>query len=262
MAYVFESPHSNAATSSFNDIPVPPDGERVIACRWQGRDAFAKRTSRQRALEVLMLSLFGTLVRRYLGAPRRFIPARRRATPAFEVQRLAELIEAGAWVPRVLAANDAVFVVESVGRPLDKVLAEMPVGEARLRLITAAAIDLASFHKAGHWHGNAQVRNVAVSESGFARFDFDRDCDRHLPLEQIQALDVVLFLASLADLGDADAVETAARCYLASAPEDVLVPLQRCRRVVRWLKDLRSLQWLAPKEISRLCAVYLALAGL
>jgi tRNA A-37 threonylcarbamoyl transferase component Bud32 len=262
MAYVFESSRSGATTPSLCEIPAPLDGERVVACRWRGIAAFAKRTSRQRSLEVFVLALFGPIVRRFLGASQPFVPVRRRASPAFEVQRLGELDEAGAHVPRVLAANDAVFLVESVGRPLDKVLAAMPSGESRLRLITLAAIDLAAFHKAGHWHGNAQVRNVAVSGSGFARFDFDRDCDRHLPLEQIQALDVLLFLASLADLGDAEAVERAARCYVASAPEGVLVPLRRCRRMLRWLKDRRSLQWLAPKEISRLCAVHTALAVL
>ncbi|MFT3718916.1 hypothetical protein [Pseudorhodoferax sp.] len=224
-------------------------GRRVAPCVWDGQPAFAKRLFRRRPWEGWLLGAFAPLLRRLLAPGLPFTPVRRTALHVFEVQRLRELHAAGAAVPRVLAVARSAFVMEPAGRPLPACGRD---GAApRADLLLAAAEDLAQFHRAGHWHGGAQIRNVAWNGTGFVRFDFDRAFDRHFPLPMLQALDVLLFLSSLADIDAPGLLEAAATACCAGEDGPVLGVLARLRPTVQRLGHAGWMRALAAKEARR-----------
>jgi len=232
----------------------------VVACQWQGSLAYIKRRSLPRKLESALLPLLAPLLRRWMSPNEPFTPAPL-AVGIVEVSRLMAMRELGLRVPRVLAVSDTAFMIESSGTTLHNVLLACSQDD-RQRLVLEAAADLAEFHRGGHWHGGAEIRNIAVSPEGMVRFDFERDLDRYLPLALLQALDAHLFFASLSDIDDLSLISSAAQCYLGQAQPQVLRLLKRNLGLTDFLARSRLIRQLAPKEAKRARTVALALDGL
>ena len=86
----------------------------------------------------------------------------------YEASRLVRLGAAGEAVPRVLAREQGLLVLEYVGNTLEQSLFPMARTEIRSCLI-AATDDLARFHAAGHWHGGSQVKNMTLKNDRLFR---------------------------------------------------------------------------------------------
>lgn len=230
------------------DHPVRP-------VRWCGELGFAKRRSRLRSHERLLLA-FAPVLRRWL-APEATFKARR-YDPALpvEVQRLEEMRAAGQIVPDVLAACEDVFVTAYAGQTLASIIGEEPSREMRHGLLAHAARDLARFHANGFWHGAAQIRNVVVSPEGkLGRIDFETSLDRHLPLPLLQAFDAALLFSSIGRGRDASALPAVAAAYQESAPAAAREALRRGLPLLRVLARSRLVHKLAPKEAERMRAI-------
>ena len=224
----------------------------VRAIVWRGQPAFAKRRSRPRVHERILLTA-APLLRRWLGPGLPFTAATHRPDLPVEAQRLSALRAAGWRVPAVLAEDHDLFVMEHAGQPLEALLIAQPEPVLRLEWLHEAARDLAAFHAAGHWHGGAQLRNlVRTEDGGLARIDFETALDRHFPLPLLQAFDAALFFSSLARTPDAAALNLVAKSYLRNAPESARTALHRSFPLIRTLAGSRLVQQLAPKEAERL----------
>ena len=65
------------------------------------------------------------------------------------------------------------------------------------RELPRLATELGEFHRAGHWHGGAQIKNITLQDGVSYRIDFEEDFGEFLPLPVAQAADLVLFLNSI-----------------------------------------------------------------
>jgi len=227
----------------------------VLRVCWQGCDAFAKRRSRLRSHERIVL-LAAPLLRRWLLPGQPFEPVRHAPSPAFEAQRLTALKSSGFPVPDVLASNADVLVMSALGESLETLLDREADREHRLAWQREAAADLAAFHAAGQWHGGAQVRNLVRGPDGrWWRIDFEAPLDRYLPLPVLQAFDLLLLLTSLARMGDRDALDEIAAAYVATAPSATLTVLRRGWPWLARVANARFVKRVAPAEAARLAAL-------
>lgn len=234
--------------------------ERVRPCLWQGQPAFVKRLAPRRAWERWLLALFAPLLRRLCCPDQPFVPVVRKDRRLLEVERLRELEAAGVDVPEVLGMSPGAFVMASVGPSLEAAVREAPP-ETRRGPLLKAAEDLAAFHARGQWHGGAQIRNLAPHGKAIARFDFDREFDRYLPLALLQALDAILFLSSIGSLVSPSLAAAVAESYCACGGAPVLAILSR---LVPWALRLGKspgLRRIAGKEGERLQVVAHALGA-
>lgn len=139
----------------------------------------------------------------------RFVrPARLRAGDiAHEARRLRQLYGQGVRVPRVFLQTADYLVLEFCGEDLTRRLQAASPAEKRV-LLGRVFDELAAFHRGGHWHGGAQVRNLTMSggRSGqIHRIDFEEAAGEALPLALMQAYDLILTLHSVVDhLADGD----------------------------------------------------------
>lgn len=227
----------------------------VRAVVWRGRPGYAKRRTSLRAHERILLA-FAPLLRRWLAPGEAFQPARYAPDLPVEAQRLRTLGAQARAVPQVLAADREVFVMADLGRTLPQVLDHEPDAARRLAMLQQAARDLAGWHRAGLWHGGAQLRNVVLTADGqLGRIDFETTLDRHLPLALLQAFDAALFFTSIVRTRDRDALPLVAQAYLDGAPDAARAALRRGLPLLRGLARSRLLQRLVPKEAERLRAV-------
>jgi tRNA A-37 threonylcarbamoyl transferase component Bud32 len=175
-------------------------------------------------------------------------PARLRAGGlAHEAQRLRQLHAAGVQVPQVVLQTADYLVLEFCGENLTRCLqlaspAEKPV------LLERVFDALASFHRAGHWHGGAQVRNLTLHDGEIYRIDFEEAAGNALPLAVMQAYDVLLtlqsvveFLAGMPQAAVAQGLALLQR-YFEQAPDDaVRQALCRLERVTCWLLTFETM---------------------
>ncbi|RXM00420.1 hypothetical protein EO238_29805, partial [Citrobacter sp. AAK_AS5] len=77
----------------------------------------------------------------------------------FEATRLRDLAAAGIRVPRVILETKEFFVLDYCGAVVQTQLRSWAPETWRSELPRLAA-ELGEFHRAGHWHGGAQIRNV------------------------------------------------------------------------------------------------------
>ncbi len=179
---------------------------------------------------------------------------------AFEHQRLQALAAAGERVPPVLAFDGHSLTTGHVGQTVD-VWLERAAPPEQLRLMCAAAADLAAFHARGHWHGGAQVRNLAWDGEHFARLDFEERLRPGMALSTVQIYDLLQLLLSLArwlaPQGPA-AVRQLLDAYEADAPAvDLRGFLRRLLPRLHWVERVAS--WVPrydrSRELSRLRAI-------
>ena len=159
----------------------------------------------------LMQTLFMRwAVKRVTGQP---LPLRTLALSAaagsmdFEAKRLQSLAAAGVAVPRVALVTPEFFVLDYCGTVIATLLESWGPETFRPQL-TALARELGEFHRAGHWHGGAQIKNLTWHEGRHFRIDFEENFGEFLPLTATQAADLVLFLNSISLAGPVDETES------------------------------------------------------
>lgn len=119
---------------------------------------------------------------------------------AYEARRLTSLAQAGVPVPAVLCQDPDFLVMEHGGETLAARLEHWPLEQACAE-VEQLVTELAGFHRAGHWHGAAQIKNLTRRDGLTYRIDFEEDFGEFGPLPATQALDLVLFLNSVSLAG-------------------------------------------------------------
>ncbi len=163
----------------------------------------------------------------------------------FEATRLNDLAAAGIRVPRVALVTKEFFVLEYCGAVVQVQLKRWTPETWRSEL-PRLATELGEFHRAGHWHGGAQIRNITLQDGVSYRIDFEEDFGEILPLEMTQAADLVLFLNSIplsGPIGESEARQLLPQLidrYRAANPDPEIIALIR-----RGLPLLRRLAALA-----------------
>lgn len=160
-----------------------------------------------------------------------------------EARRLRLLRAHGARVPVVIAEEPGSLVLEDCGEDLADRLGRM-AGHERRTLLVQAVDDLSGFHRGGLWHGAAQLRNLTMKNDLLHRVDFEETAGHALPLDLMQAFDLILFFHSALDFleGDETQAMTLLRRYFRHAPRaGVARALCRIERVTGRLADLESL---------------------
>ena len=114
----------------------------------------------------------------------------------FEATRLKDLAAAGIRVPRVALVTAEFFVLEYCGEVVQAQLKSW-TPETWRRELPRLATELGEFHRAGHWHGGAQIKNVTLQDGVSYRIDFEEDFGEIMTLEMTQAADLALFLNSI-----------------------------------------------------------------
>ena len=125
----------------------------------------------------------------------------------FEANRLKSLAAAGVSVPQVALVTPEFFVLEYCGTVIATLLEKWPPETFRTEL-TALARELGEFHRAGHWHGGAQIKNLTLHDGRHFRIDFEENFGEFLPLTATQAADLVLFLNSISLAGPVNEAES------------------------------------------------------
>src|SRR5690625_1270950 len=92
----------------------------------------------------------------------------------FEARRLLALQAAAVDVPAVHAVGDGWLALQDVGQNLQDVMRTLPL-EQSLELLEQLIVDLAEFHRAGHWHGGSQIRNLTLLDDRRYRIDFEEN---------------------------------------------------------------------------------------
>ncbi len=187
--------------------------ERVRVIEHGGARYVAKRLAdRPRSLwQALFLRW---LVKRVTGQPlpmRSLLLTDAAASVGYEARRLAALAQAGVAVPRVLHQAADHLLLEHCGETLATLLERWPLDTGRAEMARLAT-ELGVFHRAGHWHGAAQIKNLTRQHGLTWRIDFEEDFGELGPLPAVQALDLVLFLNSVSLAGPI--VEAEARLLL------------------------------------------------
>ena len=124
----------------------------------------------------------------------------------YEAGRLRKMAAAGVRVPRLALQTPGFFVLEHCGAIVESHLAKWPP-ETWRRELPRLARELGEFHRAGHWHGGAQIKNLTLRDGVSYRIDFEEDFGEILPLPVTHAADLVLFINSVSLSGPIDEME-------------------------------------------------------
>jgi len=125
----------------------------------------------------------------------------------FEARRLSSLATAGVRVPTVALVTPEFFVLDYCGQVVARQLEKWPPEVWRQELRRLAG-ELGEFHRAGHWHGGAQIKNITLADGLSYRIDFEENFGEFLPLTATQAADLLLFLNSISLAGPVDDAES------------------------------------------------------
>jgi len=150
----------------------------------------------------------------------------------FEANRLKHLAAVGVRVPHLVLQTPEFFVLEHCGPIVESYLKRW-APEIWCRELPRLATELGEFHRAGHWHGGAQIKNVTLQDGLTYRIDFEENFGEMLPLAVTQATDLVLFLNSISLSGPID--ESEARRLLPQLIDHYFAanPDQEIRDVIR-----------------------------
>ena len=125
----------------------------------------------------------------------------------FEAKRLEQLAAAGVRVPKIALLVADLFVLEYCGAIVGTLVNQWTPEIWRSEL-PRLATELGEFHRAGHWHGGAQIKNITLQDGVSYRIDFEENFGEILPLPITQAADLVLFLNSISLTGPIDESES------------------------------------------------------
>nr|WP_240039745.1 hypothetical protein [Achromobacter aloeverae] len=117
----------------------------------------------------------------------------------FEAQRLRVLLADGCRVPAIWYEAPGLLVLEHVGEDLSSVIRHGS-DETRSHWARLAGRDLAEFHRRGHCHGGAQIRNLTIRDNELWRIDFEENIGEALSPPLAQAYDLFQLVASLVSL--------------------------------------------------------------
>lgn len=204
---------ADTALTSAVDAALAASTARIVVVEHRGVRYVAKRPAERprRLSQALVLRWLG---KRLIG---RTLPMRTmRLSDAassldYEARRLASLAQAGVRVPRVVHQEPGYLLMEHCGETFATLLERWPIDLAGAEMEQLAA-ELGAFHRAGHWHGAAQIKNLTRRDGHTYRIDFEEDFGEFGPLAATQALDLVLFLNSVSLAGPIS--ETEARALL------------------------------------------------
>ncbi len=182
---------------------------RALVFDHSGRRYVVKKLA-AKPRQLLQTLFMRWLVKRLTGQP---LPLRTLAlTEAagsmdFEANRLKALAEAGIRVPQVALVTPEFFILEYCGTVVATLLEDWPAATWR-RELTKLAGELGEFHRAGQWHGGAQIKNITLHDGVSYRIDFEENFGEFLPLPAAQTADLVLFLNSISLAGPIAEAET------------------------------------------------------
>lgn len=201
--------HADADLLAATVAALAASTERVVVIELGGSRYVAKRVAdRPRSLwQALFLRW---LVKRVTGQPLplgTLLLSDAASRVGYEARRLAALAQAGVPVPRVLHQAADYLLLEHCGETLASLLERWPLDTCRAET-TRLAAELGAFHRAGHWHGAAQIKNLTRRDGLTYRIDFEEDFGELGPLPSVQALDVALFLNSISLAGPVGEAES------------------------------------------------------
>ena len=165
-----------------------------------------------------------------------------------EAVRMAALYRAGCHVPQILHHEPGLLVISYAGQDMPYLLRISADARERLTWVEQLAQDLARFHRAGHVHGGAQIRNVMWQDGVFTRIDFEENIGEALSRPLGQAYDVYQMVSSMAGMRAIPVNELPVLCkallqgYRASNPDQaVLHEISRMGKSMGALAD-----WMRP----------------
>lgn len=182
---------------------------RALVFEFEGQRYVVKKLA-EKPRKLAQTLFMRWLVKRLTGQP---LPMRTLALSQaangmdFEARRLQSLAAAGVRVPRVALVTPEFFVLEFCGTVVATLLEKWTADTWRGEL-SRLATELGEFHKAGQWHGGAQIKNITQQDGLSYRIDFEENFGEFLPLTVAQAADLVLFLNSISLAGPVDEAES------------------------------------------------------
>jgi tRNA A-37 threonylcarbamoyl transferase component Bud32 len=222
------------------------DSSRTHVFAHDGRRYVVKRLA-ARPRRLIQMLFMRWLVRRLTGQrlPLQTLAlANATSSMEFEATRLRDLAAAGIRVPRVALVTAGFFVLDYCGAVVQTQLRSW-TPETWRRELPRLAAELGEFHRAGHWHGGAQIRNVTLHDGVSYRIDFEEDFGEIMPLEVTQAADLVLFLNSIplsGPIGESEARQLLPQLidrYRAANPDPEIMAI--IRRALPLLRRLAAL---------------------
>jgi hypothetical protein len=221
--------------------------KRVIVFDWNGGRHVLKRMAskpRSRMKQTLLRAFFRRLFPRHVLSGSFGL-----GDGLFESNRVRGLAQAGMRVPMLELQMSDAMVYGYCGVPLRQYLKERPPAE-RERLLIRATLDLAGFHKAGCWHGGAQLRNILVQgdpgDERFWRIDFEEDLEGLFALPVLQIYDLGLFLVEALRFSDGEeaAIALGERLFNEYRARHWSADLQEVW--LRFSAVIRRIKWLVP----------------
>lgn len=214
---------------------------RAIVFEHDDRRYVAKRLA-EKPRKLIQTLFMRWLVKRITGQP---LPMQTLALSEaahsmdFEAKRLQELAAGGVRVPRVALLTPEFFVLDYCGTVVATLLENWSPDTWRFEL-RRLATELGQFHRAGHWHGGAQIKNITLQDDISYRIDFEENFGLFLPLTVTQAADLMLFLNSISLAGPVDEAEARQLlpqlidCYFAAHPNpEIKQVIQRTAPLMR-----------------------------
>jgi hypothetical protein len=202
------APVANPELARAAEAALAASSARTLMFEHDGTRYVAKREV-QAARGAIPALLAWWLARRVTGAalPKHVVRLGAAATGAgFEARRLEQLAAAGMRVPRVVHRGGDFIVMAHCGVTVASLLGGWDRPTWR-RELAALAAELGAFHRAGQWHGGAQIKNLTRQGAQTWRIDFEESFGEHVPLPAAQAFDLVLFVNSISLRGPVDAAE-------------------------------------------------------
>jgi tRNA A-37 threonylcarbamoyl transferase component Bud32 len=163
----------------------------------------------------------------------------------YEGRRLESLANAGVRVPKMIHHGPGYLLLEHCGATVADQLDDWSIDTCRAELQREAR-ELGIFHRAGQWHGAAQIKNLTRKDGHTWRIDFEETFGELVPLPVVQALDIVLFLNSISLAGPI--AEAESRRLLPQLLDSCLAanPDPRVRETLaRALPWVKRLAWLS-----------------
>lgn len=175
---------------------------RTVLVEHGGRRYVAKRLA-ERPRRLVQTLFMRWLVKRITGQPlplRTLALSEAASSMDFEARRIEALAAAGARVPRIAHRSKGYLLLEHCGTVVAEHLEGWTAEEWRHELPKLAS-ELGEFHRAGLWHGGAQIKNITLDNGVATRIDFEENFGEFLPLAVTQTADLALFLNSVSLAG-------------------------------------------------------------